>query len=125
MPYKINEMGYIFLKIMEIEFNFDLQDPNAILDFIKRDKGEFRCSVYNPNFYPRAAKEIMDKLFTSDEQKKLKTLMTELKEAEVSLITNASSAVEEIMNKYKNEKNNVGELENEEDLSAFMTNVVC
>ena len=111
MGYKsveIKEMGQKFLAAMEIKKNYkEFRDTSikieSLADFAKVDdkldkkdvKNSFYFSVHNPFHYPRMAKEIMEKLFTSTERSELPKWLADLGKEDATLITNADSAVKE------------------------------
>ncbi|CAI2187791.1 6754_t:CDS:2, partial [Funneliformis geosporum] len=101
MTYEVGKIGIKFLWIMQITWNINRENPNAALNILNPDDtNSFYYSVFNKNFYPRAAAEIYGKLFTPEEQTKLQELMAELEKEEASLIQNANSKVSETMKKY-------------------------
>lgn len=99
--YKIGENGRRFLEVMEVEYNSKPYNPNAVLEDISGGRESFRNSVFNSNFYLRAANEIMEKIFTSDEKEKLQDLIKVLEEKNAPLVASASSKVSEIMNEHE------------------------
>src|SRR6185312_4243277 len=106
MTYNIRIIGYKFLLFsIKVEFEHDEYfNPGTIFEILTKEKREkYKKSIYNPNFYSRAADEIMKKIFTPGEQEKLQNLIAELKNKEASLIASASSKVEEIMNQHRSE----------------------
>lgn len=103
MTYNVGVIGQKFLAIMEVKYNWEYYKPGAILESLSGNKKEnFKDSIFNPNFYLRAADEIMKKIFTSDEKNRLQELIAELKEEEASLIAGASSKVSKTINEHKN-----------------------
>ncbi|CAI2198214.1 4685_t:CDS:2, partial [Funneliformis geosporum] len=81
-----------------------LRDKGAALEMFteKKDQEAFKISIFNSNFYSRAAGEIMEKIFTSDEKEKLKNLIEGLEKEENSLIVSARSEVSKTINEHKN-----------------------
>src|SRR5688572_24708931 len=115
---------------MEVKFEEGIDSPNDLFKFLETGKGEgsYERCIYNSNFYPRAAAEIMEIIFTPTKREELNRLIEELKEVDASLIKSAESAVEGIMNMYRNEVTDIKAVfakESEKDLDKFMVNVVC
>src|SRR5688572_21090934 len=101
MTYGIGKIGRRFLAIMGIKYNDHYFAPDTIFSRLsnEEDRNKFKDSVFNPNFYSRAATEIMGKIFTPAEQEKLKVLMAELAKKDNALAANASSEIKKIINK--------------------------
>ncbi|CAI2189862.1 9462_t:CDS:2, partial [Funneliformis geosporum] len=104
MSYKIGTIGQRFLLMMEVDYNQNYFNPSTMFENLSGNKKNlFQDSLFNPNFYLRAADEIMEKIFTPDEKNRLQELIVELKEKEASLIASASSKVSKIMNEHKSQ----------------------
>lgn len=104
MKYSIGIIGQQFLLSLGVRFNDKNFDPGAILKGLSpKEEESFKYSIYNSNFYSRAAGEIMKEIFTPDENEKLKKLIEEFENQESSLISKASSKVDKIMNEHKND----------------------
>src|SRR5688572_5602036 len=104
MNYEIAIIGYRFLGIMKMKYNTEFFAPGTVFEsLVPGKKIEFEESMFNPNFYSRAADEIMKIIFTPDALEKLIKLIAELEEKDSALVVTANSEIREIINKYKSE----------------------